>query len=293
MLNNFHIVALIKTRNQLELLYIPLHQGLQSILSDMWYQQYMAFITGINEVTFDAGYAPEEDDRFYLPAYNLPDGMNNESSLSVQALRAINDNGDSIEVIKAIVGYGRDTNGDELVLFQSFNRSHVIRPGRFLLLDNNTYISSDRPGLTLGNKLAAVYMPGIRKLLFQNFRLTNMFLPLADFYEEASEQDIRDILNHEALAPKDVDALAVDAPQWFRKRFAMLRDSNILNEYSAGDIAERSVRYDVDIRIDRGRIVFPGNKAEARRVLQFLNEELFRGAITETLYETNSKRSAE
>ena len=31
----------------------------------------------------------------------------------------------------------------------------------------------------------------------------------------------------------------------------------------------------------------------AKKLLQFLNEELFRGAITETLYETNSKREAD
>ena len=42
-----------------------------------------------------------------------------------------------------------------------------------------------------------------------------------------------------------------------------------------------------------GKIVFPSDKSAVKKILQFLNEELFRGAITETLYETNSKRQAD
>ena len=83
------------------------------------------------------------------------------------------------------------------------------------------------------------------------------------------------------------------ANQWDRKRFAMLRDSDVLDQYSAGQIRERSTRYDVDIHVSEDKIIFPSEKPEAKKVLQFLNEEIFRGAITENLYETNSKRQAD
>jgi len=131
------------------------------------------------------------------------------------------------------------------------------------------------------------------KLLFHNFRSVNTFLPLADFYEEASEQQIKEVLGHRLLAPEDADALATDSNQWFRKRFAMLRDSGILDTYSARQIEARSKGYDVEIKVSKGRIVFPADRPAAKKLLQFLNEELFRGAITETLYETNSKREAD
>ena len=39
------------------------------------------------------------------------------------------------------------------------------------------------------------------------------------------------------------------------------------------------------------KIVFPTDKSESKKLLQFFNEE--RGAITDTLYETNSKRKAD
>jgi hypothetical protein len=46
--------------------------------------------------------------------------------------------------------------------------------------------------------------------------------------------------------------------------------------------------YKVDISGSNGRVVFPVDKLAAKRLLRFLNEELLREAISETLYETNS-----
>lgn len=40
-----------------------------------------------------------------------------------------------------------------------------------------------------------------------------------------------------------------------------------------------------------GKIVLPTNKVtELNRVLEFLNEDIFRGAITDSLYRSNSKK---
>ena len=168
-----------------------------------------------------------------------------------------------------------------------------IQPGRALFLKNNTYESIEHPGLTLDKKLSAIYKPAESKLLFRNFRTVNTFLPLSDFYKEASEQEILVVLDHKLLAPEDSNAIATGANQWFRKRFALLKDSGVLDNYSAQEIQSRSNGYDVSVHILNDKIVFPSDKAAAKKLLQFLNEELFRGAITETLYETNSKKQAD
>ena len=94
------------------------------------------------------------------------------------------------------------------------------------------------------------------------------------------------------LAAEDPDQSVASANEWFRKRIALLKDSGLLNQFSATDIQSRSTGYDVSVDIVDNKIVFPSNKAAAKRLLQFLNEELYRGAITETLYGTNSKREA-
>jgi hypothetical protein len=293
MLNNFHLAALTRTRDRVQLHVIPLHQSLQSSLAVIWEEELTGFMNGIEEINFNSGYAPEDHERFRIMDYVLPDGLGGVTSMDIQNLDSINNYEEHFDTIRALVGFARNDDRNELILFQNFSRSHVIQPGRFIFLRDGTYESDTRPVLTLDNKLSAVYWPEGGKLLFQNFRITNTFLSLADFYEEASEQEIRDILNHNLLAPVDSETSARGANQWFRKRFAMLRHSGILDRYTAPQIEEHAREYEVDIRIKQDKIVFPIEKLAAKKLLQYLNEELFRGPITETLYETNSKREAD
>lgn len=293
MVRNFHLAALIKQGSRSQLFHIPLHQELQNSLTKMWGQQLHDFTIGTEEIDFDAGYKPEDHERFRLLKFVLPNPLNGVDSSNIQTCDQISEHEDIINAVRSIVGYCRDSRGREVVLFQNFTRSHVIHPGKYLFLQGNTYRSIDRPGLSLDDKLCAVYTPNDKKLLFHNFRITNTFLPLAEFYQEASEEEVREILSHKLLAPEDVEALAVGTNQWFRKRFAMLKDSGILDRYSASQIKNLAESCKVKMQISSGRIVFPADRTAAKKVLQFLNEEIFRGAITETLYETNSKREAD
>lgn len=293
MFENLQLTAIARQGSETRLFRIPLHQTLQNTLAQTWQIQYAAFVEGVQEIDFNAGYKPEAHERFCLQDYEPPDWLRDENCQSVADLDAITNDDNLLNATKGIVAFAREDNGTDLILFQNFSRSHVIHPGRFLFLQNNTYETTRHPGLTLDNKLSAVYLPADRRLLFHNFRTVNTFLPLVNFYEEASEEEIREVLGHERLAAEDIAALAEGSNQWFRKRFAMLRDSGVLDEYTPRQIQQRARGYDVEIHLSRGRIVFPSDKASAKKLLQFLNEELFLGAITETLYETNSKREAD
>ena len=293
MLDNFQLAVIVKERGTTRLLSVPLHQDLQTNLAETWGQQYCDFVDDSHEIDFNAGYTPEDTECFRLAGFELPEWIAQETSQSVANLDDISQNEQVMDSIKGLAAFARDASGNELILFQNFSRSHVIRPGWSLFLSNDTYASVDRPGLTLDRKLSAIYVATEQKLLFRSFRTTNSFLPLSVFSEQATEQEIREVLNHDLLAPEDPDALAVNAPQWFRKRFAMLADSGVLDDYSAAEIVEHSEGYDVDIQTADDKIVFPAEKAAAKRLLQYLNEELFRGPITDTLYETNSKREAD
>jgi hypothetical protein len=275
------------------LLRIPLHQALQNRLAETWQDQCDVFFDETQEIAFNPGYQPESHEMFCLDGFVLPPWLAGENSQTAANLDPLQNDQQTLSDVRGLVAFARDDQGEEVMLFQNFSRSHVIYPGNFLLLRGNTYETSPHPGLTLDQKLSAIYLPVDGKLLFQSFRTVNTFLPLADVYEEASEQDIREVLAHDLLAAEDADALAEGANQWFRKRFAMLRDSGVLDQYSAAQIKHRSNGYEVDVQIEHGKIAFPADKPAAKKLLQFLNEEIFKGAITETLYETNSKREAD
>lgn len=293
MFRDFQLATIVRQGPNVRLLRVPMHQALQESLAASWSGQYEAFVADIQEIDFDAGFQAEDHERFRLEDYQLPGFLSEQDRSSISELDATTNDDQLLEFTRGLVAFVLTDADEDLVLFQNFSRSHVIRPGRFLFLQNNTYETTQRPGLTLADKLSAVYFPDDEKLLFQSFRTVNSFLPLAEFYSEASEQQIREVLGHDLFEPADADALAVDSPQWFRKRFAMLRDSGVLDSYSADQIRDSSAGYEVTIQLENGKIVFPAERPEAKKLLQFLNEELFRGAITETLYETNSKREAD
>lgn len=293
MLENFHLVTIAKTGSVMRLYQIPLHQDLQDTLAENWQLQLDAFMVDIQEIDFDAGYVPEYHECFRLNDFELPLWFHGQSSETVGNLDSISRHENMMGAITGLAAFARNDRREELILFQNFSRGHVIKHGHSLLLSGNTYGTVTHPGLMLGNDISAVFTAADRKLLFQNFRTTNTFLPLGSFYREASAQDIREVLSHDRLDAEDVEALATGANQWFRKRFAMLRDSEILDNFDAVQIKAHSDGFEVDVRIRNNRIVFPADKVAAKRLLQFLNEELFRGPITETLYETNSKREAD
>ena len=293
MFRDFQLAALTKSENEWRLLRIPLHQRLQDSLLESWHQQYEAFVGEGREIPFDLGYMPEDQEKFRMKAYGLPPWLEEGTDGKVRTLEPLNRHTALLDSIRAIIGVARQPSGEELLLAQSFSRSHVIQPGRFLFLDNNTYETPRHSGITLGTHLALVYYVKTRKLVFENFRTANVILPLTDFVVEASDSDIREVLNHRLLKAEDIDATAADASQWTRKRFAMLKASRILDGFSAAELVKRSRGYRVELKVEKGRVVFPANRRETRRLLQFLNEELFRGAITEKLYETNSKRVAD
>ena len=294
MFNNFHLAAIIPTRARTNLFRIPLSGDLQDKLAKNWQCQYKAFVHEIQQIDFDPGYKPEDHERFCEFDYKLPEWLAEENSLTVSSLKKINNSEKQMKCIKGIVAFTQNERDEELMLFQNFRKHQVIKPGLSGVLSGDTYAPVKHLGLMPGEKLSAVYQSVERKLLFHSFYNVNIFLSLSEYFKPASEKDIRRILSHDLFIPEDLDASATDPNQWFQTRFAMLERSGFLDEYTAVDIELRSIEYKIPIQLseDKKQIVFPSSKSAAKKLLQFLNEEIFRGPITDELFETNSKKKS-
>ncbi len=157
MFKEFQLVVITRAGKKTRLLNVPLHQPLQKQLAAIWGDQYKAFTTDCQYIEFNAGYNPDEHERFLIENYKRPNWLEGLDSTTVENLDEISNHENLIDSIKGIAAIVRDSNGNDLILFQNFSRAQVIRPGRFLLLRNNTYESSDKPGLNLDGKLAALY----------------------------------------------------------------------------------------------------------------------------------------
>jgi hypothetical protein len=289
----FQLIAITKRGAQWKIFFIPLHQRLQDNLDLEWSDQYREFMKEIREVDYDPAYETNSDERYRLEEFVLPEWLHGVTSETCISEDHIDTDENTLKSIKGLAGLGQNDNDQRIILFQSIRPSRIIRPRNSLFLSRNTCDYPDRPGIILDSQVSAVYFEKDRKLLFRNFRTANSFLPLEIFFSEASEKEIRQLLKHEKLCPQDIEQTLKDSDQWFKKRFAMLRNSRVLDVFSIDQIVETAKEHRLDLELDNNRIVFPSEKFRARRLLQFLNEEVFRGPITDTLFETNSKRKTD
>lgn len=267
---------------------VPLEQSVQAELATDWAKQLDALVKGKDVVGFDPAYNPEDGEVLRLSDFKMPDWLATLDSQSIVNLKVMGQTKDDLDKIRGLLGFGK-VGGKEVVLFQTFSRSHVLRPGKSLFFEKGVYKSIEQLGMTLGDKLAGVLMPD-GQLLFPTFRSINAIMPMVELYREASETEIREVLSHKNIMAEDAGALAANPSQWFSKRFALLKDSDVLAKFTPKQIQSCAKKYNLAIKVKDGKLVFPAAKTDAKRLLQFLNEELFRGAITEKLYSTNSKR---
>ena len=285
----FKMAAIVVRGDQKSLFRIPLRQELQQNLANNWNTQYSKFLDRMEELDFTLGWELERKQLFRLCSRELSDWLASQNVNTIPKLNSDNER-ELIDFIQGIVGFARDDSNENVLLFQNFTPSQVIRSNKLMFIQGDRYDELRRPALTLANNLSAVYLPKEEKLLFRSFRNVNTFLLLSDIYHEASEEDIMDILSHTLFECSDKNTLVNNSTQWMRKRFAMLKDSRILDDYSGTRIERRARRYNVEIQVVNGKIIFPTDNAKAKKLLQLLNEEIFQGALTDEIYETNSKR---
>ena len=276
-----------------ELRYVPLSRDLQSTIKTEWESQYNKFFKGIEkEVNFDPGYKPAKHELFCLREYELPDWLAEEDSASIQDYDPIKTDERHLKLIKGIATFAESYTGDKFILFQRFMPSQVIQTGLSAIWDRGTFKKMDGSGFRLAKSLSAIYHCSGRKLVFRSFYNVDMFLPLSEYFRPASEEEIREILNHELFAPENLAESATNPSRSFRKRFALLKRSGVLDRFTATEIEAQSKSAGVPIQLsdDNEKIVFPLKKSDALELLEFLNDDLVNGALTGIPYITNSKR---
>ena len=197
--------------------------------------------------------------------------------------------GDRLHFLKAFVAHVVNEQGENLLLFQRFMSSQIIREDWSFEDFQNRFRLVNKKMLTLGNKLDAVFKIDERELLFRSYRVVNPFLSLEKFFKESSEDEIYDWLNHEMLLPEDIDATLANLDQTMRRRFSMLRESNVLDVKTAEEIRVGCVKYGISIEIHEDKLVFPKDKAIAKDLLKYLNDEFYTGENSGEKYVTNSK----
>lgn len=290
------LLALLQRGRKREVRRLAMEQPLQNEVAGMFAEQARSLVDpGLERIPFDAGYKPDDDQVFIIKHFKMPRELLTAIG-DVHGVEKLSLTSSDPPPIKALVAVEHPPEKDKAptIYFQHFTPSRVIHPKRSLFFAGGTFSLSNSPGITLGSKLAAVHLD--HDLVFSDFRSVNAFLDLADYFKEATKEEIAGILTS-SFAVTDAQKIAGKASQWARKRFAMLRDSNVLTKFKPAQIMAEAKKFQVNVEtksVDgEDRVVYPDNPGEAKKLLQFLNEEIYRGPLSQQLYETNSKRAAE
>lgn len=177
--------------------------------------------------------------------------------------------------------------------FQAFNKKNLLQRKMVLQFEHgNVFAKMNNNAFIVEDKVHAIFENG--KLYFHSYTIANQIFSLIDFVTEATNAEIESF--------GDIDG--INASTENIKHIANIKTRRLIKLLSNTDNITTFMRktsrtrnnllrkYGVNAQInDNNELVLPTNNVvELNRTLEFLNEDIFRGVITDSLYRSNSKK---
>ena len=177
--------------------------------------------------------------------------------------------------------------------FQAFNKKNLLQRKMVLQFEHgNVFAKMNNNAFIVEDKVHAIFENG--KLYFHSYTIANQIFSLIDFVTEATNTEIESF--------GDIDG--INASTENIKHIANINTRRLIKLLSNTDNIATFMRktsrtrnsllrkYGVNAQInDNNELVLPTNNVvELNRTLEFLNEDIFRGVITDSLYRSNSKK---
>lgn len=207
------------------------------------------------------------------------------------AEEAITNNEYNVDYLKYVF-MGERTDDRTVILFQLIQKSqHLSNEGLKLLLNNGTFESVGKTGFSITSKIEVIYING--NLLFESYWYARRIIDLKNYYRIATDDDLRTFAQSDKVVIEDQEQFYNNADSFVRRKIALIEESGVLRSNSAGDIRERAAEYNVTVptaNLNGEEIVsLPSDKKELKEILKFLDEDIYKGPLTNKTYETNSK----
>ncbi|OQW66786.1 MAG: hypothetical protein BVN35_21245 [Proteobacteria bacterium ST_bin11] len=158
----------------------------------------------------------------------------------------------------------------------------------------NVYKKIEGIGLTIDSKLTAILKDG--SLKFFSFHLLRQIFDMSEYYKEATDSDIDDFASLQLITADSLPNLISISDTWVRRKFSLIQQSQILENVPLNDIKAVAAEFNIPLATTTAdgieKIVLPGNKADLKTLLRFLDEDYYKSPLSKTQYITNSKRVA-
>ncbi|MEO0135473.1 MAG: hypothetical protein ABIK59_04195 [candidate division WOR-3 bacterium] len=277
----------ITNRDNVEIRRIQISQEVQNAIRE-YIRSQVDFYIQAEKIEFSGEYKPDEEKEvlcihnFEFPYTILP-------PLSMDTIKE-----DEIEKIFAIFFIHDE---EEYIACQSFDNRKIIKPEKmFLLYSKNTFSKIDKKGLIIDSKIDALFLIKEKILLFRSYQNASKIFDLKEIYREATDQEVEKFYKDEIFV--GTESLE---PSHFnnrlRKKIFLIQKNNILSLIKSKfdiiyDYAE-NLGMEKFFDKSKRKINFPRENKEIEKLLNFLNEDLFKSGISNCIYLTNSKRKIE
>ena len=240
---------------------------------------------GIEEDIFDGNIVSRNGENITYVNYNLPEDFlrvpDNQADMSEYNINE--------DVPKSIFYYV-----DGKFYFQIFNKKNMLQRKMVLQLFEygNVFTKMNNTAFIVEDKVHAIYENG--KLYFQSYTIANQIFSLIDFVTEATNTEIESFGEIKGI---DVSAENIKhiANIKTRRLIKLLSSTNNITTFMRKASRTKTSllkKYGINAQIngDNGLVLPTDNVVELNRTLEFLNEDIFRGVITDSLYRSNSKK---
>ncbi len=255
--------------------------------------QVEAFGTDCEEVPFDGNYKPEHGEMLVIEEFEDLDSLAKVVAAPLDVPVADPTSLD-FDQIRALFFGQQEKDGTWVVYLQSFDRRRVISSAGFSIFHSkDTFKRIEGSGLTLDNKLAA-RLRGTKLSFFSFFHIRQIF-DMSNYYQEATDSDIKQFAELKELHVENVDELMAASDNWVRRKVWLVLQSSILGKVPPNDIKAIAAEFNIPIQYVAQdgieRIKVPSDRKSLKTLLRFLDEDYYKSPLSKTNYLTNSKRA--
>ena len=283
-----NLFAVCRNEDGLVVKRVPLNAQLQEDIVDMFDGQEATFLKGITEeIPFEGTWKPDSDQLMFIDAPQEASVLIAAASANPVSIPTIETDGFGEEGIRALFCV-KQVGGQESILIQQFTRRQMLEHKWAVLLSGNTFRRLSEAAFVMPSSLTCTLIDG--RMKFKSWSNLRTIFNVTDIYRAATDKEVEGFGHHGAIKVDDVEQLLEESDQQMRRMINQVLSEGTLDKYPATRIQQAANQTLLSIEVEGERIVWPPARREQKELLQFLVDNRYAGALSGTIYVTNSRR---
>ncbi|BBG30445.1 hypothetical protein [Zymobacter palmae] len=281
---------------------VALHRDAQNALKDEADVQLERFMSYEDCYPLDARYRPEDHEIFEIKEFEDLDGIMNavKSPAGVQSWVPTQE--DFME-IKGLF-FGVKTNNEIRVGLQIFDKRQIISNKCAFLHGNKSFGLMKKTAFSIDTKIVAVLenkditqSKDNISLFFRSLHTVRRLFDMDIYFKEATEKDVENFFSDEMFMEYEKREVGDNdiVDNWCRRKIAYILKEGRIKDLGADVLKKQAKELKVDIEFSENengecRLVFPDDKRGLKKLLRFLDEDIYKSSLSGTIFVAGTKR---